>query len=50
MAVEWVSVIHPDLDAPAASVNRKHFEEILKGKGFVLESTAKKKKEKKVDG
>ena len=46
MAVEWVSVIHPDLDAPAASVNRKHFDEILKGKGFVLESTTKKKPKK----
>ena len=47
MPTEWVWVVLKGSDAPPARVNRKHYEEHLKAKGFVLESSVKKKEEKK---
>jgi hypothetical protein len=47
MPVEWVTVVLPGTDAPPARVNRKHYEEVLKAKGFVLESTARWQETKK---
>ncbi len=43
MPHEWVSIVLKDSDAPAARVTRKAYEEIWKGKGFILEASAKKK-------
>jgi hypothetical protein len=47
MPVEWVIVVLPDTDAPPARVNKEHYEQHLKAKGFVLETTAQRKKTKK---
>ena len=34
---EWIIVEHPDLDAPATKVTRKHYELTLRGNGFVIQ-------------
>jgi hypothetical protein len=47
MPTEWVTVVLKGSDAPPARVNKKHYEEHLKEKGFVLESSAKKQDKKK---
>jgi len=45
MPVEWVTV-YPPTDSPPAVVNRKHYELVLKDKGFRLTPPKKEKKEK----
>lgn len=47
MPVEWVTVVLKGSDAPPARVNKKHYEEVLKDKGFILESSVKKQKKEK---
>jgi hypothetical protein len=44
MTVEWVEIIHPDLDAPSAKVTRTAFEAVHKQRGFVLVEDEKPKK------
>lgn len=41
MPVEWVTV-YPPTDSPPAVVNRKHYDEVLKDKGFRLNPPKKK--------
>jgi len=40
---EWIIVEHPDLDAPATTVTRKHYELNLRANGFRIQGEEEEK-------